>query len=524
MEGKSMNESARHSGMCLSEAAIQLHPYDQVAIAKHEIAKETNLWDDRPGADARDLLVRQTIPAGHKIALESIPTGASVLRYGHKIGVASQAIEAGEWVHSHNLEVGDMSREFTIHIAENLQDRTMETVVRTFFGYPRPDGRAGTRNFIAIISTVSCSAQTAQAIADHFTPERLVSYPNVDGVVAITHYSGCTMPPGSLSYRYLERMLLNLAHHPNVGAALYVSLGCEVMQIAPRLQAAKLDIPVLTIQELGGIQKTTQAGISLVESLLPEVNACRRTPVPISDLTIALQCGGSDSWSGVTANPLVGMVADQIVAGRGAVVLAETPEIYGAEDLLTTRVVSSQVGEKLVERIRWWQAQAALLGFSLDNNPSPGNKAGGLTTIFEKSLGAVAKGGSTPLMAAYEYAEQIRSRGLVFMDTPGYDPAAVAGQVAGGSNLVLFTTGRGSVFGGSLAPCIKIASNSKTFTNMDEDMDFNAGDILDGLPMQTSRDRLLELLLQVASGTHSKSERKNFRQVEFIPWQPGAML
>lgn len=519
-----MSEPTIDPVLRLSEAAIHLHPKDQIAIVKQDIPPGTSLWDDRPGAGGRKMLVQQLIPAGHKIALDGIPAGTEILRYAHKIGVASQVIRAGEWVHSHNLEVGDMSRDFNIRIAENPHNQMMVEPVRTFSGFQRADGRAGTRNFVAIISTVSCSAQTAQAIADHFTPEVLALYPNVDGVIAITHYSGCTMPPGSLSYRYLERMLLNLARHPNVGAALFVSLGCEVMQITPVLQAANLNIPVLTIQELGGIQKTTDAGIHLVESLLPEVNACQRTSVPMSNLTIALQCGGSDGWSGVTANPLVGLIADQIVADGGSVVLAETPEIYGAEDLLTTLVVAPQAGEKLVERIRWWQSQAELLGFSLDNNPTPGNKAGGLTTIFEKSLGAIAKGGSTPLMAVYEYAEQICSKGLVFMDTPGYDPAAVAGQVAGGSNLVLFTTGRGSVFGGGLAPCLKIASNSKTFTNMYKDMDFNAGDILEGVSMQTCQNQLLELLLQVASGARSKSEHNDFRQMEFIPWQPGAML
>jgi altronate hydrolase len=524
MEGKLMTETTSENGIQLLDAAIQLHPKDQVAIVKQEIMAGTDLRDDRPGAETSDVLVRQSIPAGHKIALKKIPAGAEVLRYGHKIGVASQVIEPGDWVHSHNLVVGDMSRDFNIRVSQSSGNRASIEPVRTFSGFRRPDGRAGTRNFIIVISTVSCSAQTAQAIADHFTPELLAAYPHVDGVLAITHYSGCTMPPGSLAYQYLERMLLNLARHPNVGAVLYVSLGCEVMQIAPVLQAAHLDIPVLTIQELGGIQKTTAAGIRLVESLLPTVNACHRTPVPMSKLTIALQCGGSDGWSGVTANPLVGLVADQVVAAGGTVVLAETPEIYGAEDLLTMRVVSQQVGEKLVERIRWWQSQAALLGFSLDNNPTPGNKAGGLTTIFEKSLGAIAKGGSTPLMAVYEYAELIDSNGLVFMDTPGYDPAAVSGQVAGGSNLVLFTTGRGSVFGGGLAPCIKIASNSRTFTNMSADMDFNAGDILDGVSMAVCRDRLLELLLQIASGESSRSEQKISRQMEFIPWQPGAML
>ena len=519
-----MSVSIDKDSIDLPAATIQLHPEDQVAITKWDIPAGTTLRDSRHGKGERKMQVLQDIPAGHKIALEKIPAGAAILRYGHKIGVASQVIEPGEWVHSHNLQIGDMSRDFAIRIVEKLNDGAAVELDKTFDGFHRADGRAGTRNYIAVISTVSCSAQTAQLIADHFTPEVLATYKNVDGVIAITHFSGCTMPPDSSAYRFLERMLLNLALHPNVGAALFVSLGCEVMQIAPLLQAQALDIPVLTIQQIGGIEKTVMAGIRLVENLLPVVNACHRTPVPISKLTIALQCGGSDGWSGVTANPLVGLVADQVVAACGTVVLAETPEIYGAEDLLTTRVASLQAGQKLVDRIRWWQSQASLLGFSLDNNPSPGNKAGGLTTIFEKSLGAIAKGGNTPLMAVYEYAERIDSRGLVFMDTPGYDPASVAGQVAGGSNLVLFTTGRGSVFGGNLAPCLKIASNSKTFDQMSADMDFNAGDVLEGLSMQDARDRLLDLLLQVASGHPSKSEHYKSRQMEFIPWQPGNML
>jgi altronate hydrolase len=402
-------------------------------------------------------------------------------------------------------------------------------------GYPRAGNRFGVRNTIAVVSTVNCSAQSVQAIAGAFTPEILADFPNVDGVVAITHSYGCSGPIGDLSYRYLQRTLLNLARQPNIGGIVYVSLGCEVNQMADLVSAAREQAnendhgtavvgPFLTIQDEGGIAKTVSAGIKAVKEMLPRVNAIRRVPAPLSGLSVALQCGGSDGWSGVTANPLVGRVADEIVRGGGTVVLAETPEIYGAEHLLTSRAASEQVGQKLIERIQWWQAQAELLGFSLDNNPSPGNKAGGLTTIYEKSLGAVAKGGSTPLMDVVEYAGWIDSKGLVFMDTPGNDPASVTGQVAGGCNLVLFTTGRGSVFGGNLAPCIKIASNSDTYRRMVDDMDYNAGVILEGKTFDEATAELLEQVIAVASGAPTKSEGNPYRQAEFIPWHIGVTL
>ena len=386
----------------------------------------------------------------------------------------------------------------------------------------------GTRNYIAVISTVSCANQSARQIADAFTPERLAEFPNVDGVVAIVHATGCCAPPDSLSFRYLQRTLLHLAEHPNVGGAIFVSLGCEGNQIQKDpAQAFPNPIPsssVLTIQDLGGIRATVRAGIAAVEQLLPAVNSIQRTPQPISELVAALQCGGSDGWSGVTANPLVGQVADPLVDSGGTVILAETPEIYGAEHLLTHRVADPEAGRRLIERIQWWQAHAAREGFSLDNNPSPGNKAGGLTTIYEKSLGAVAKGGSRPLQAVYEYAERITRRGLVFMDTPGYDPVSVTGQVAGGSTLVLFTTGRGSVFGGLIAPCIKIATNTATYQRMQEDMDFNAGALLEGAGFEAASQALLDLVIETASGKASKSETSPGRESEFIPWQPGGIL
>jgi altronate hydrolase len=385
----------------------------------------------------------------------------------------------------------------------------------------------GTRNYIAVISTVSCANQCARQIADAFKPEELAEYPNVDGVVAIVHTTGCSIAPDSLSFRYLQRTLFHLAEHPNVGGAIFVSLGCEGNQI----QVPSADFPnpipsssVLTIQDLGGIRSTVRAGIAAMEQMLPAVNNTGRTPQPLSELVAALQCGGSDGWSGITANPLVGQVADTLVDSGGTVVLAETPEIYGAEHLLTHRVADAEAGRRLIERIQWWQAHAAREGFSLDNNPSPGNKAGGLTTIYEKSLGAVAKGGSRPLQAVYEYAERITQRGLVFMDTPGNDPVSITGQVAGGSTLVLFTTGRGSVFGGLIAPCIKIATNTATYQRMVEDMDFNAGVLLEGAGFETASQGLLDLVIETSSGKVSKSETSPGRESEFIPWQPGGIL
>lgn len=533
----SPDELSPSSPVLLSEVAILLNPADSVAIVRQTIPAGTPLGDGQ-----QQFTARQTIPGGHKLARRAISAGQPVLRYGQLIGFASCDIHPGDWVHTHNLEVGPLPRrEGVPPLHLGLSDGESDTkeqrlggvetpASRTFMGFRREDGRVGTRNYIAVIATVSCANQTARQIAGAFTPERLAKFPNVDGVVAIVHATGCCAPPDSLSYRYLQRTLLHMANHPNVGGAIFVSLGCEGNQIQKDsvAYASYLDpIPsssVLTIQDLGGIRAAARAGVAAVEGLLPAVNASQRTPQPISELVVALQCGGSDGWSGVTANPLVGHVVDILVDSGGTAILAETPEIFGAEHLLTRRASEPTVGRRLIERIQWWQDQAAREGFSLDNNPSPGNKAGGLTTIYEKSLGAVAKGGSRPLQAVYEYAERVTRRGLVFMDTPGYDPISVTGEVAGGGSLVLFTTGRGSVFGGGFAPCIKIASNATTYQRMEEDMDFNAGVLLEGVGFEAASRSLLDLVVETASGNPSKSESTLERESEFIPWQPGGIL
>ncbi len=517
-----------------SAIAIRLHPRDPLAIAKEELLPGTVLSADWPGLPFDRLAIVQKIPAGHKFALCGLAAGDEVLRYGCRIGVASTAIAPGDWIHTHNLDIGDLGRHFTIHTVDVPGFAQAQTVERSFMGYPRPQGLSGTRNYILVVSTVNCSAQTARAIAQAFPPESLSAYPNVDGVIAITHSYGCSMPAGSLAHHYLQRTLLNLIGHPNAGGILFIGLGCEMNQMAELVQARRAAQPgepgacqigpYLAVQDLGGIEATVTAGRQAIQAMLPLVNRTARLPRPLASLVVAVQCGGSDSWSGVTANPLIGRVADRVVAAGGTVVLAETPEIYGAEYLLTDRVASPAVGQKLVERIKDYQAQAEQQGFSLDNNPSPGNKAGGLTTIFEKSLGAVSKGGSTPLMQVYQYAEGVDSPGLVFMDTPGNDPISVTGQVAGGCNLVLFSTGRGSVFGGSIAPCLKVASNTAMFQRMAGDMDYDAGAVLAGKSMDEATEDLLALLIQAASGSATRAERIGYREAEFVPWQPGIVL
>ena len=515
------------------EVGLHLHPQDNVAIAKADLQVGMVLALG-PSEDApTNVPVHQTIPTGHKVALEEIATGDPVRRYGQIIGFATQAITPGEHVHTHNLSVQDFGRDYAFGV--NVQPVTMvpEHERHTFLGYRRPNGRAGTRNYIAVISTVNCSAHTAREIAHYFTPDRLTAYPNIDGVIALTHAYGCTLRLGGEDYVLLQRTLAGFARHPNVGAYILVGLGCEVNQADALMGNCDLCsgngilpgcAPVLNIQELGGIRKTVNAGIAAVESLLPQVNAARRTRQPISELMLALQCGASDGWSGVTANPVVGLVADEVVRHGGTVVLSETTEIYGAEHLLTRRAISPSVGQDLVAHVRWWEEYARRQGIEIDNNPTPGNKAGGLTTIYEKSLGAVAKAGSTPLTGVYDYAEPVPASGFAFVNGPGNDWTGVVGQVASGCTLVLFTTGLGSVFGFKPAPVIKVVSNSVTYRHMLDDMDLNAGKVLEGVRMQEVADELLDLVVAVASGQPSKSEAQGIGEAEFVPWHLGETL
>jgi altronate hydrolase len=522
--------------MDLASAVLQLHPGDPVALARCELEPGTEL----EGPD-RTLTVRDAIPHGHKLALIDIDAGQQVLKYGQPIGIATQAIAAGEHVHEHNLR--SLSREglpvpaqmegsggaATAGPAATGRPPTSTPGAPTFDGIVRPDGRVGTRNYVAVLSTVNCSATVVKRIAAAFAaPGALDAHPGVDGVIAITHGSGCGLSRDGEGLEVLRRTLTGYARHPNVAAVVVVGLGCEVNQINALVDGFDLPegIPVrrLVIQELGGSMATARAGIELVTELLPQA-AAPRQPVPASELVLGLNCGGSDGWSGVTANPVLGIAVDRLIAAGGTAILGETPEIHGAEHLLTHRAASPEVARALMERIEWWERYTAAEEGHMDNNPSPGNRAGGVTTIEEKSLGAVAKGGSTALQAVYRYAEPVTARGLVFMDTPGYDPVSVTGIVAGGANLVCFTTGRGSVFGCKPAPSLKLATTTQLYERMVDDMDFNAGTVLDGEATVTELGEVLfEEILATASGRLTKSEELGFGDEEFAPWQLGAVM
>ena len=510
----------------LREVALWLADRDNVAIAKVPLSPGMVLNHEQQRGVR--IPVSEFIPAGHKIALHPIAAGAPVYRYGQIIGFASRAISPGAHVHTHNLAVQPLE---PVRGDTAADPQPVDTIPdagrRTFLGFRRATGGVGTRNQVAIIATVNCAAHVCREIAAHFTPQRLASFPNVDRVIAVVHTLGCTDRVGSLNYDVLQRTLAGIARHPNVAGFVLVGLGCEVNQAAELVANHALsgcDGTTLAIQELGGVRKTVAAGIAAVEGILERANTCRREPQPVSELRVALQCGGSDSWSGITANPIMGLAVDALIRQGGAAVLAETPEIYGAEHLLIRRAADPHIAQKLRDKVQWWQNHTAQFGYEINNNPSTGNKAGGLTTIYEKSLGAVAKGGHTPLMAVIDYAEPIPTRGLVFMDTPGYDPVSVTGQVAGGCNLVLFSTGRGSVFGFGPAPTIKIASNTPLFEHMIDDMDFNGGRVLDGDSLEGAATDLFDLVIAVASGQPSKSEAQSIGECEFVPWMLGIVL
>ncbi|HLG61060.1 MAG TPA: altronate dehydratase family protein [Ktedonosporobacter sp.] len=511
----------------LSAVAVLLHPNDDVAIAR--VPLNRGVVFHSPGGL---VTVIQRIPSGHKVALQDIEQGQPLRRYGSIIGFATRPIQAGSHVHSHNLAVGELKQEYEYGVDVRPVEYVPVDQRRTFMGYRRPDGKTGTRNYIAIISTVNCSASTVRHIQRRFGPEILRDYPNIDGVIGLTHKSGCGMRHGSAPIMQLQRVLAGMAVHPNVGAYILVGLGCESNQVQDMIRSMEQyngqrswKTPLfLTIQESSGVAGAVEEAARMIGELLPKVNDVRREPVPISEITLALQCGGSDGWSGITANPGLGYCVDELVRQGGTAVLSETPEIYGAEHLLLRRARNREVGEQFVERLRWWERYTAMNDMELDNNPTPGNKLGGLTTIYEKSLGAVAKGGSTTLNAIYRYAEPITERGLVVMDTPGYDPVSVTGQVAGGSNVVVFTTGRGSAFGFKPAPSIKVATNSELYEKMQQDMDINAGVVLDGVSAQSVGMQILEEVIAVASGKKSKSEEQDIGEEEFSPWILGATI
>ncbi|MEM7269285.1 MAG: altronate dehydratase family protein [Pseudomonadota bacterium] len=467
------------------------------------------------------------IPRGHKIAAVAIAKGEVIRKYAQVIGYAAEDIAAGDHVHTQNVEFRNTDVDY--EFSTDLRPPPNATSADTFMGYRRANGTVGTRNYIAVITSVNCSATAARMIADHFTPEVLADYPNVDGVVAYVHGTGCGIAGQGEAFEAMQRVMWGYARHPNHAGVVMVGLGCEMMQIDWLLEAYGLKqgplFHAMNIQDVAGIRKTVEVGIAKVTAMLPEANKAEREECPASDLMVALQCGGSDAWSGVTANPALGYAVDLLAAQGGTGVLAETPEIYGAEHLLTRRAANQEVGDKLISLIHWWEEYTERMNASMNNNPSPGNKKGGLTTILEKSLGAAAKGGTTPLNGVYRYAEPVTANGFTFMDSPGYDPASVTGQIAGGCNLVVFTTGRGSAFGSKPAPTIKLATNTEMYTRMIEDMDVNAGAMItDGVTLEQKGRDIYEMLLRVASGEATKSEAQGLGDYEFVPWQFGATM
>ncbi len=481
------------------------------------------------GDTAENVQAGKRIPRGHKMAIAAIAKDAPIIKYGQVIGFARDAIIPGEWVHEHNVYLHDFDRDYQYGVDARPTDYIEPENRQTFQGYKRASGKYGTRNYIAVLTSVNCSASASRFIAEQVTRSGILDdYPNIDGVISLVHGTGCGLDVDGEAYELLKRTQWGFATNPNVGGVLMVGLGCEAFQI-PRWMdfygiKEEATFRTLTIQAAGGTRRTVEQGVEAIRDMLPIVNRVGRSTAPASELMLALQCGGSDGYSGITANPALGIAVDRLVAEGGTAILSETPEIYGAEHLLMRRAVDKGVGEQLAERIRWWEQYTAKHDMEMNNNPSPGNKMGGLTTILEKSLGAAAKGGSTNLAGVFNYADAVTQKGLVFMDTPGYDPVSATGQIAGGANVLCFTTGRGSAFGCKPTPSIKLASNAYLFEQMTEDMDINCGDILEGVSLQQKGDEIFGRILEVASGARTKSEALGYGDSEFVPWSIGATM
>ncbi len=499
---------------------LALNPKDNVIIAVDAVL---------PGVTARGVTARLRIPKGHKMAATVIAKGQPILKFGQIIGFASEDIAPGSHVHTHSCGFAAFERDYAF--AEGARNEEILAVAQqaTFEGFRRANGRCGTRNYIGVVTSVNCSATVARFIAEAVNRSgMLADHPGIDGVIPLVHSTGCGIDSDGETFEVLKRTTWGYACNPNMAGVLVVGLGCEGFQIQRMKEAYGLSesdtFRTMTIQETGGTKKTIAAGVEAVRNMLPIAGKARRETLPASELMLALQCGGSDGYSGITANVALGVAADILVRNGGTAVLAETPEIYGAEHLLTRRARTREVGEKLVSIIKWWEDYTKRARMSMDNNPSPGNKLGGLTTILEKSLGAAAKGGSTTLNAVYHYAEPITEKGFVYMDTPGFDPVSATGQVAGGCNVLAFTTGRGSAYGCKPTPSFKLATNSDIYRHMIDDMDINCGDIVDGVPIEQKGEEIFQFMLRTASGEKTKSELLGYGDTEYVPWVIGATM
>ena len=501
-------------------AMLRLNANDNILVATRVVEK---------GESQDGVTTTARIMRGHKMANRRIAKGEPIRKFGQIIGFAKNDIVPGDWVHEHNVEMGELSHDYAFAQAARNEFLLPEAERATFQGYRRKNGKVGTRNYIAIMTTVNCSATVASTIAKEVERRGLLKdYPNIDGVVALTQDNGCVIDYRGVIFDTFKRTAWGYATNPNMGGVMMVGLGCEGFQIPRFKEAYKIEegetFRTMTIQETGGTRKTVEAGLKYISEMLPTVNNVKRETCLASDLILALQCGGSDGYSGITANPALGAAVDLLVEQGGTAILSETPEIYGAEHLLTRRAVNIDVGKKLVDIIHWWEDYTKRNNMEMNNNPSAGNKLGGLTTILEKSLGAAAKGGTTTLKAVYKYAEPVTDKGFVFMDTPGYDPVSATGQVAGGANIMCFTTGRGSAYGNKPCPSIKLATNTPIYNQMIEDMDINCGDVIDGVSLQAKGKEIFDLILKTASGQKTKSELFGYGDNEYVPWFIGAVM
>ncbi len=500
---------------------IRLNSADNVLVTTRIVEKGETTFEG--------VVTRAKVMRGHKMASTAIAEGTPIRKFGQIIGFAKNNIEAGDWVHEHNVVMGELAHDYAYAQAAKAEPVLPEAERATFQGYRRKNGKVGTRNYIGIMTSVNCSATVATLIAKEMSkPGMLDAYPNIDGVVALRQDNGCVIDYRGVIFDTFKRTAWGYATNPNMGGVMMVGLGCEGFQIPRFKEAYKVEegdtFRTMTIQETGGTRKTVAAGVQAVMDMLPHVNNVKRETCLASDLIVALQCGGSDGYSGITANPALGAAVDILVRHGGTGILSETPEIYGAEHLLTRRAATREVGEKLVGIIKWWEDYTRRNNMEMNNNPSPGNKLGGLTTILEKSLGAAAKGGTTTLQAVYNYADPVTAKGFVFMDTPGYDPVGATGQVAGGANVMCFTTGRGSAYGNKPCPSIKLATNTTIYNQMIEDMDINCGDVIEGVSLEAKGQQIFDLILKTASGQKTKSEELGYGENEYVPWYIGAVM
>ena len=500
---------------------LRLNAVDNVVVAITTV--------DKGALTSENIVASERIGKGHKMASANVKAGEPVRKFGQIIGFAKADIPAGAWIHEHNIGMGALSHDYAFAQGATQTDILPLEKQETFQGFRRANGKIGTRNYIGIMTSVNCSATVAKFIAEEINRSGILKdYKNIDGVVALKQDNGCVIDFRGAIFDVLKRTSWGYATNPNMGGVMMVGLGCEGFQI-PRFKEAYGIVEgntfrTMTIQETGGTRKTVAAGVEAVKAMLPYVNDVKREKCYASEIILALQCGGSDGYSGITANPSLGAAVDLLVRQGGTAILSETPEIYGAEHLLTRRAASREVGEKLVDVIHWWEDYAKRNLMEMNNNPSPGNKLGGLSTILEKSLGAAAKGGTTTLREVYRYAEQVTAKGFVFMDTPGYDPVSATGQVAGGANMLCFTTGRGSAYGCKPVPSIKLATNSDVYRRMIEDMDINCGDVVEGVSIADKGQEIFKKILKVASGEKTKSEELGYGDNEFVPWQVGAVM